>query len=152
MIDWERKYIEALANKSLTMEIVEGCILGRGAHIASREHIETVGMFDENPPEGAPDIAAGLETLSKQLTNIGVGGDFRILNWVVEEALEYAADSRCAPSRARADMMVERARTLLNFAETELEARYGVSNALTEQWDIVNEPLPNCRYPLDEID
>ncbi len=152
MIDWEQKYTEALANNSLTMEIVVGCILGRGVHIASRDHIDIVSMFDENPPEGALDIAAGLETLSRQLTNTGVGGDFRILNWVVEEALAYAADSRCAPSRARADMMVERARTLLNFAETELEARYGARNVLTEQRNIVNEPLPNFRYPLDGID
>lgn len=145
MPEWEDRYYAALASDSLTMEIVEGCILGRGAHIATRDHMEVMSMFEDS----TSDLGDGLEKISRELTNIGVGGDFRVLNWVVGEALTYAADARLCATRKKAELFVERARTLLCFAETEIETQFGAKNSLSELWNVVNAELPDYGYLLD---
>lgn len=143
------KFESALANNSLTLDIVREYVEGAGSRLDSPDHHSIVGMFEPV----TPDAVKAMQSEGMRRTNVAVGGNLALINWVVEQALDYAADARTRPTRKGAEAFKLKAIKLLSFADTELEGMFpGTKNNLVDQWDVVNAPLPEDGYILDNPD
>jgi hypothetical protein len=139
------RYEKALNSNSLSLDVIREYLEGVGNRLDSDDHLMIVELFDDN----LSSMSAGIKEVGRYNTNTAVGGDFRLLNWVVAQALEYAADARCRPSKKGAEDFHNKAKILLAFADSEIQRLYGTKDGLANQWNIVNEPLPDYKYPLD---
>ena len=137
----------ALRNGTITLDIVQAYVQGKGCRLDGRDHRNNVGLFDESMTQGT---ANAIKAEGKRSTGIAVGGNLPLINWVVEQAIDYAGLAKVAASLARAQDFKKKAITLLALADYELEKIFPNSrDNLSDQWDIVNAPLPVVRYPLD---
>jgi hypothetical protein len=88
---------------------------------------------------------------SRELTNVGVGGELRLISWLVSEALSSAETARLGINRRRANNLHTYAKNLIIFAEAEMRRMFpDTTMNLDEYRQEVYKPLPEDGWMLDE--
>lgn len=139
------------------MDFVEGfhkkVLSGKATLEDVRKYIESSGIAVAHMADGYNSSLygfgeiVGMESAAKHLTNISVGGDLILINWLVNSAIEYAETARNGRNRKNANNLHAIAKNMIDLAECELQRiAPGTRDNLSEQRELVYEPLPDSGW------